>query len=53
MDLNLQKLNQTEFPVPVELEDNIAITSLSQLYNWGGATQCGPCSLAWLAALSK
>ena len=42
MDLNLQELNQTEFPVPAELESNIAITSLSQLYNWGRRNSMWP-----------
>lgn len=42
MDLNLQELNQTEFPVPTELENNIAITSLSQLYNWGRRNSMWP-----------
>ncbi len=42
MDLKLQELNQTEFPVPAELENNIAITSLSQLYNWGRRNSMWP-----------
>lgn len=42
MDLNLQEMNQTEFPVPAELENNIAITSLSQLYNWGRRNSMWP-----------
>lgn len=42
MDLNLQELNRTEFPVPAELENNIAITSLSQLYNWGRRNSMWP-----------
>lgn len=42
MDLNLQELNQTEFPVPAELENNIAITSLSELYNWGRRNSLWP-----------
>jgi len=40
--MNLQELNQTEFPVPAELENNIAITSLSQLYNWGRRNSMWP-----------
>ncbi len=50
MDLNLQELNQTEFPVPAELESNIAITSLSQLYNWG-PTQLYVAHAIWLGLL--
>ena len=40
--MNLQELNQSEFPVPAELENNIAITSLSQLYNWGRRNSMWP-----------
>lgn len=60
MDLNLQKLNATEFPVPVELEDNIAITSLSQLYNWGRRNSMWPmlfglacCAIEMIATASS
>jgi len=34
-DLNMRDLQSTEFPVPVDLQENVAITSLSKLYNWG------------------
>ena len=50
MDLNLQELQKTEFPVPAELENNIAITSLSQLYNWGPA-QLDVADVIWLGLL--
>ncbi len=40
--MKLQELNQSEFPVPAELENNIAITSLSQLYNWGRRNSMWP-----------
>ena len=40
--MNLQELNQSEYPVPAELENNIAITSLSQLYNWGRRNSMWP-----------
>ena len=60
MELNLQELNQTEFPVPVELEDNIAITSLSQLYNWGRRNSLWPmlfglacCAIEMIATASS
>ena len=60
MDLNLQDLNRTEFPVPVELEDNIAITSLSQLYNWGRRNSLWPmlfglacCAIEMIATASS
>ncbi len=42
MEVNLQELNKTEFPVPAELESNIAITSLSELYNWGRRNSLWP-----------
>ncbi len=60
MDLNLQELNQTEFPVPVELENNLAITSLSQLYNWGRRNSMWPmlfglacCAIEMIATASS
>ena len=33
-DLNLHELHNTEFPLPTEMQGNIAITSLSKIYNW-------------------
>ena len=60
MDVNLQELKQTEFPVPVELEENIAITSLSQLYNWGRRNSMWPmlfglacCAIEMIATASS
>ncbi|MCY4146375.1 MAG: NADH-quinone oxidoreductase subunit B [Chloroflexi bacterium] len=60
MDLNLQELNATEFPVPAELESNIAITSLSQLYNWGRRNSMWPmlfglacCAIEMIATASS
>ena len=60
MDLNLQKLQKTEFPVPAELENNIAITSLSQLYNWGRRNSMWPmlfglacCAIEMIATASS
>ena len=34
-DLNMRDLHSTEFPVPADLQENVAITSLSKIYNWG------------------
>lgn len=42
MELNLQELNKTEYPIPVELQSNIAITSLSSVYNWGRRNSMWP-----------
>ncbi|MCY4018514.1 MAG: NADH-quinone oxidoreductase subunit B [Chloroflexi bacterium] len=60
MDLNLQELERTEFPVPAELENNIAITSLSQLYNWGRRNSMWPmlfglacCAIEMIATASS
>ena len=60
MDLNLQELNATEFPVPLELENNLAITSLSQLYNWGRRNSMWPmlfglacCAIEMIATASS
>lgn len=60
MDLNLQELQRTEFPVPAELENNIAITSLSQLYNWGRRNSMWPmlfglacCAIEMIATASS
>ncbi|MBL8163328.1 MAG: NADH-quinone oxidoreductase subunit NuoB [Anaerolineae bacterium] len=30
----MRELNNTEFPIPDEMQGNVAITSLSKLYNW-------------------
>lgn len=60
MELNLQEFNETEFPIPVELEDNVAITSLSQLYNWGRRNSMWPmlfglacCAIEMIATASS
>ena len=60
MELNLQEFNETEFPVPVELENNVAITSLSQLYNWGRRNSMWPmlfglacCAIEMIATASS
>jgi NADH-quinone oxidoreductase subunit B len=41
-DLNLKELQTTEFPVPDELQSNVAITSLSKLYNWSRRSSMWP-----------
>ncbi len=41
-DLNLQQLHDTEFPVPNEMQGNVAITSLSRIYNWSRRSSMWP-----------
>lgn len=41
-ELNLSELNDTEFPIPDELQGNLAITSLSRLYNWSRRSSMWP-----------
>jgi NADH-quinone oxidoreductase subunit B len=42
MELNLQELNTTQYPVPADLANTVAITSLSKLYNWGRRNSMWP-----------
>ncbi len=39
---DLQALQDTEFPVPAELQANIAITSLDRIYNWSRRSSMWP-----------
>lgn len=41
-ELDLRDLNSTEFPIPDELQSNLAITSLSSLYNWSRRSSMWP-----------
>ncbi|MGQ9908378.1 MAG: NADH-quinone oxidoreductase subunit B [Candidatus Flexifilum sp.] len=41
-DFNLRELHDTEFPVPVEMQDNVAITSLNRIYNWSRRNSMWP-----------
>lgn len=41
-EVNLRELNATEFPIPTELQDNLAITSLSRIYNWSRRSSVWP-----------
>lgn len=41
-ELQLRQLHDTEFPVPHDMQDNVAITSLSRLYNWGRRSSMWP-----------
>lgn len=40
--LDLRDLNSTEFPVPDEMQGNVAITSLSKVYNWSRRSSMWP-----------
>lgn len=60
MDLNLQELNKTQYPIPVDLNNNVAITSLSKLYNWGRRNSMWPmlfglacCAIEMIATASS
>lgn len=60
MELNLQNLNTTEYPVPAELQSNVAITSLNQIYNWGRRNSMWPmlfglacCAIEMIATASS
>ena len=41
-EFDLRELQDTEFPVPDELQSNLAITSLSKLYNWSRRSSMWP-----------
>lgn len=41
-EVNLREFQSTEFPVPDELQSNVAITSLSKLYNWSRRSSMWP-----------
>lgn len=40
--LDLRELNTTEFPLPDDLQGNVAITSLSKIYNWSRRSSMWP-----------
>src|SRR5689334_6605768 len=40
--LDLRELNNTEFPIPDEMQGNVAITSLSKIYNWSRRSSMWP-----------
>ena len=41
-DLQLRELHNPEFPLPNEMQDNIAVTSLSRIYNWSRRSSMWP-----------
>ena len=40
--IQLRDLHDTEFPVPGDMQENIAITSLSRIYNWSRRSSMWP-----------
>ncbi len=40
--LDLRELHNTEFPIPDEMQGNVAITSLSKIYNWSRRSSMWP-----------
>lgn len=60
MDLNLQELNTTQYPVPADMQNTVAITSLSKIYNWGRRNSMWPmlfglacCAIEMIATASS
>ncbi len=60
MELKLQELNTTQYPIPADLQNNVAITSLSTLYNWGRRNSMWPmlfglacCAIEMIATASS
>ncbi|HVO41084.1 MAG TPA: NADH-quinone oxidoreductase subunit B family protein [Aggregatilineales bacterium] len=41
-EINVHALQNPDIPVPEEMQDNVAITSLSQLYNWSRSRSLWP-----------
>jgi NADH-quinone oxidoreductase subunit B len=41
-ELDLRQLHSTEFPLPAEMQGNVAITSLSRIYNWSRRSSMWP-----------
>ncbi len=58
--MDLQELQSTEFPVPDDLQSNVAITSLSKIYNWSRRNSMWPmlfglacCAIEMIATASS
>jgi NADH-quinone oxidoreductase subunit B len=41
-EMDLRQLHDTEFPVPTDMQSNVAITSLSRIYNWSRRSSMWP-----------
>lgn len=60
MELNLQELSTTQYPIPADMQNTVAITSLSKLYNWGRRNSMWPmlfglacCAIEMIATASS
>jgi NADH-quinone oxidoreductase subunit B len=40
--LQLRELHDTEFPIPGDMQENLAVTSLSRIYNWSRRSSMWP-----------
>ncbi len=40
--IQLRELHDTEFPIPGDMQENIAVTSLSRIYNWSRRSSMWP-----------
>ncbi len=59
-DMDLREIQDTEFPVPDDLQSNVAITSLSKIYNWSRRNSMWPmlfglacCAIEMIATASS
>ncbi|MBC7812121.1 MAG: NADH-quinone oxidoreductase subunit B, partial [Burkholderiales bacterium] len=59
-ELDLRQLHDTQFPVPMEMQSNIAVTSLSRIYNWSRRSSMWPllfglacCAIEMIATASS
>ncbi|NOG49872.1 MAG: NADH-quinone oxidoreductase subunit B [Chloroflexi bacterium] len=41
-ELDLKHVHDTEFPLPAEMQGNVAVTSLSRIYNWSRRSSMWP-----------
>lgn len=41
-ELDLRQVHNTEFPLPAEMQGNVAVTSLSRIYNWSRRSSMWP-----------
>ena len=59
-ELDLRQLHDTQFPVPMEMQGNVAVTSLSRIYNWSRRSSMWPllfglacCAIEMIATASS